>query len=57
MNHRHGQANWIEDFSPKMVVFIYPCAEDKDQRVVQAVCADRVFRVRYQVALRKGGVL
>jgi hypothetical protein len=44
---------WIENFKPYMVIFVQPCPEDETARVVQAVCADRVFRVRHKMAVRK----
>jgi hypothetical protein len=47
--------NWLENFKPEMVVFVRPCMEDPTARVVQAVCADRVFKVRLKIALGKAG--
>lgn len=44
--------NWIEDFKPKMIQFVHPCLEDETAIMVQAVCADRVFHVRYKMAVK-----
>jgi hypothetical protein len=41
---------WIENFKPKMIIFVQSCLEDETAIMVQAVCADRVFRVRYSMA-------
>jgi hypothetical protein len=38
-----------------MVMFVRPCLGDEDAVMVQAVCADRVFRVRLKIAIRKAG--
>lgn len=46
---------WILNFKPRMVVFVHPCPEDETARIVQAVCADRVFRVRRNMAIRAAG--
>jgi hypothetical protein len=43
---------WIENFKPCMVIFVQSCPEDETARMVRAVCADRVFRVRYKIAVR-----
>lgn len=45
--------NWLLNFRPKMVMFTSPCVEDPTAITVQAVCAYRVFRVRYAMAIRK----
>lgn len=47
--------NWLKNFKPKMVVFVHPCPQDPTALMVQAVCARRVFNVRYKVAVRKAG--
>jgi hypothetical protein len=44
--------NWLLNFKPHMAVFVQPCPEDETAMVVQAVCADRVFRVRHKVAIK-----
>lgn len=46
---------WIEDFKPRMVMFVHPCLEDETAIMVQAVCADRVLRVRHKMAVKKVG--
>lgn len=46
---------WIEDFKPRMVMFVHPCLEDETAIMVQAVCADRVLRVRHKMAIKKAG--
>lgn len=47
--------NWLLNFKPKMVMFHHPCLEDEDAIMVQAVCADRVFHVRYKIAIKNAG--
>jgi hypothetical protein len=46
---------WIRNFKPGMITFVHPCPEDETAIVVQAVCADRVFRVRYSMAIKEAG--
>lgn len=46
---------WIMDFKPKMIMFVHPCLEDETAIMVQAVCADRVLRVRYKIATKNAG--
>jgi hypothetical protein len=36
-----------------MIIFVQSCLEDETAIMVQAVCADRVFRVRYSMAVKK----
>jgi hypothetical protein len=45
--------NWLLGFKPRMIVFVQPCPEDETAMVVQPVCADRVFRIRHKMAVRK----
>ena len=40
--------NWLKNFMPKMAMF-----EENDVIFVEAVCAKRVFRVRYKIAVRE----
>ena len=47
--------NWLKNFKPEMVVFVHPCLQDPTALMVRAVCADRVLRVRYEVAVKKAG--
>lgn len=47
--------NWLKNFKPKMIMFVCPCTDDPTALAVRAVCADRVFRVRFQVAVKKAG--
>lgn len=46
---------WLLNFKPSMIIFVQPCPEDETAMVVQAVCADRVFRVRHNMAIKKAG--
>jgi hypothetical protein len=38
------------NFKPKMVIW-----KDDDAIFVEPVCADRIFRIRYTVAMKKAG--
>lgn len=42
--------NWLKNFKPRMVIF-----DMGDRTVVKAVCANRVYRVAFRVALKKAG--
>lgn len=46
---------WILGFKPKVVVFVCPCPEDETAMMVQAICADRVFKVRHNMAIKAAG--
>lgn len=43
---------WIENFKPRMITFVQPCPGDETARIIQAVCASRVFWVRYKIAVK-----
>lgn len=45
--------NWLENFKPKMIVFVGSCMEDPEARYVQAVCAFRVLLIKYKIAVKK----
>lgn len=45
--------NWLSNFKPRMIIHIqYSAAVCENTYIVEAVCADRVFRVRHRIAVR-----